>query len=145
MIRSWQVCDALSVNEICSSSSSSSNSSSTSRTDRWVHFQQNTGLRLFVHTWIVHGIDDCYQLTRTFGGFSTQCLSKMFLKEFTVLLLTTSGCCYFNWVKVLGNWCIVIFYNKFCSIISCYVIKVVIEEPSCTGSSEFIQVFKHFN
>ena len=25
-------------------------SSSSSRTDRWVHFQQNTGLRLFVHT-----------------------------------------------------------------------------------------------
>ena len=63
---------------------------SSSRTDRWVHFQQNAGLRLFVHTWIVHGIDDCYQLTRTFGGFSAQCLSKLFLKEFTVLLLTTS-------------------------------------------------------
>ena len=45
-------------------------SSSSSRTDRWVHFQQNAGLRLFVHTWIVHGIDNCYQLTRTFGGFS---------------------------------------------------------------------------
>ena len=26
----------------------------------------------------------------TFGGFSAQCLSKLFLKEFTVLLLTTS-------------------------------------------------------
>ena len=38
----------------------------------------------------MHGIDDCYQLTRTFGGFSAQCLSKLFLKEFTVLLLTTS-------------------------------------------------------
>ena len=25
-------------------------SSSSSRTDRWVHFQQNAGLRLFVHT-----------------------------------------------------------------------------------------------
>ena len=37
------------------------------------------------------------------------------------------------------------FYNKFCSIVSCSVIKVVIEEPSCTGSSELIQVFKHFN
>ena len=60
-------------------------SSSCSRTDRWVHFQQNAGLRLFVH-----GIDDCYQLNRTFRGFSAQCLSKMFLKEFTVLLLTTS-------------------------------------------------------
>ena len=68
----------------------SSSSSSSSRTDRWVHFQQNAGLRLFVHTWIVHGIDDCYQLTQTFGGFSAQCLSKLFLKEFTVLLLTTS-------------------------------------------------------
>ena len=33
---------------------------------------------------------DCSQLTRTFGGFSAQCLSKLFLKEFTVLLLTTS-------------------------------------------------------
>ena len=29
------------------------------------------------------------QLTRTFGGFSAQCLSKLFLKEFTVLLLIT--------------------------------------------------------
>ena len=38
----------------------------------------------------MQGIDDCYQLTRTFGGFSAQCLSKLFLKEFTVLLLTTS-------------------------------------------------------
>ena len=44
----------------------------------------------FVHTWIVHGIDDCYQLTSTFGGFSAQCLSKLFLKEFTILLVTTS-------------------------------------------------------
>ena len=67
-----------------------SSSSSRSRTDRWDHFQQNAGLRLFVRTWIVHGIDDCYQLTRTSGGFSAQCLSKLFLKEFTVLLLTTS-------------------------------------------------------
>ena len=135
-----------------SSNSRSSSSSSSSRTDRWVHFQQNVGLRLFVHTWIVHGIDDCYQLTRTFGGFSAQCLSKLFLKEVTVLMLTTSlgrafhaGCCYFNWVNVLGNWCIKIFYNKFCPIVSCCIIKVIIEEPSCTGSSEFIQVFKHFN
>ena len=38
----------------------------------------------------MHGIDDCYQLTRTFGGFSAQCLSKLFLKEFAVLLVTTS-------------------------------------------------------
>ena len=37
-----------------------------------------------------HDTDDCYQFTRTFGGFSAQCLSKLFLKEFTVLLLTTS-------------------------------------------------------
>ena len=71
-------------------SSSSSSSSSSRRTDRWVHFQQNAGLWLFVHTWIVHGIDDRYKLTRTFGGFSAQCLSKLFLKEFTVLLVTTS-------------------------------------------------------
>ena len=28
----------------------------------------------------MHGIDDCYQLTRTFGGFSAQCLSKLFYK-----------------------------------------------------------------
>ena len=34
--------------KLCSSSSSSSSSSS--RTDRWVHFQRNAGLRLFVHT-----------------------------------------------------------------------------------------------
>ena len=45
---------------------------------------------LCTRTCIVHGIDDCYQLTRTFGGFSAQCLSKLFLKEFTVLLVTTS-------------------------------------------------------
>ena len=43
-----------------SSSSSSNTSGSSSKTDRWVHFHQNAGLRLFVHTWIVHGIDDCY-------------------------------------------------------------------------------------
>ena len=61
---------------------STSSSSSSSRTDRWVHFQQNAGLRLSVHTWIVHVIVDCHQLTRTFGGFSAQCLSKLFLKEF---------------------------------------------------------------
>ena len=35
------------------------------------------------------------------------------------------------------------FYNKFCSIVSCSVIKVIIEEPTCTGSIESIQVFKH--
>ena len=29
---------------------SESSSSSSSRTDRWVYFQQNAGLRLFVHT-----------------------------------------------------------------------------------------------
>ena len=37
------------------------------------------------------------------------------------------------------------FYNKFCSIVSYSVMKVAIEEPSCTGSSEPIQVFKRFN
>ena len=37
------------------------------------------------------------------------------------------------------------FYNKFCSIVSCSVIKIIIEEPSCTGCRESIQVFKHFN
>ena len=37
------------------------------------------------------------------------------------------------------------FYNKFFFIVSCSVIEVIIEEPSCTGSSESIQVFKHFN
>ena len=73
-----------------SSSSSSSSGSSSNKTDRWVHFQQNAGLRLFVYTRIiVHDIDDCDQLTRTFWGFSAQCLSKLFLKEFTVLLVTT--------------------------------------------------------
>ena len=65
-------------------------SSSSSRTDRWVQLQQNAGPRLFVHTLIVHGIDYFYWLTQTFGGFSAQCLSKLFLKEFTVLLITTS-------------------------------------------------------
>ena len=52
------------------------------------------------------------------------------------------GSCYFNWVKVLGNLCTEMFYNEFCSVVSCSVIKVVIEEPSCTGRSESIQVFK---
>ena len=37
------------------------------------------------------------------------------------------------------------FYNKFFSIVFCSVIKIIIEEPSCTGKSKFIQVFKHFN
>ena len=37
------------------------------------------------------------------------------------------------------------FYNKFCSIVSCSVIKAIIEEPSCTGCSELIQIFKYFN
>ena len=55
----------------CTSCSSSiSSSSSSSRADLWVHFQQNAGLRLFVHPWSVHDIDDCYQFTLalTFGG-----------------------------------------------------------------------------
>ena len=53
----------------------------------------------------MHGIDDCYQLTRTYGGFSAQCLSKLFLKEFTVLLVTTSFGRAFQVVVilVLGN------------------------------------------
>ena len=75
--------------------------SSSSRTDRWAHFQQNAGLWLFVHTWIVRGIDDCYHLTRTFGGFSGHCLSKLFMKEFTVLLLTTSLGSAFQVVAIL--------------------------------------------
>ena len=29
-----------------------------SRTDSWVHIQQNAGLRLFVHPWSVHDVDD---------------------------------------------------------------------------------------
>ena len=63
--------------------------------------------------------------------------------NFTWLGIT--GCCYFHLVKVSGNWCIEMFCNKFCSIVSCSVIKVIIEEPSCTGCSESIQLFKHFN
>ena len=43
-----------------------------------------------MHPWSVYNIDDCYQFTRTFGGFFAQCSSKRFLREFTVLLLTTS-------------------------------------------------------
>ena len=35
------------------------------------------------------------------------------------------------------------FYDKFCSIVSCSIINVIIEEPSDTGSNKFIQVFKH--
>ena len=37
------------------------------------------------------------------------------------------------------------FNNKFRSIFSCSIIKVIIEDPSCTGSSESIQVFRQFN
>ena len=70
---------------------------------------KNAGLRLFVQTWIVHGIDDCYKLTRTFDGFSAHCLSKLFLKKFTVLLLKTSLGRAFQvvviliWLKVFGT------------------------------------------
>ena len=39
----------------------------------------------------MHGIDDRYQLTRTFGEFSAKCLSKLFLKEFTTVLLVTTS------------------------------------------------------
>ena len=53
---------------VCSSSSSSSRSSS-SRTDRWVNLQQNAGLCLFVHTWIVQSMIVTMQLTRTFVDF----------------------------------------------------------------------------
>ena len=35
------------------------------------------------------------------------------------------------------------FYNMFCTIVSCSVIKFKIEEPSWTGRSESIQIFKH--
>ena len=37
------------------------------------------------------------------------------------------------------------FYSKFCTIVSCSVNKVIIEEPSCTGWCESIHVFKHFS
>ena len=46
------------------------------------------------------------------------------------------SCCYVCWVKVLGDRCIDIFYNKFCFIVSCSVIKVIIEKPSCTDSGK---------
>ena len=59
----------------------SSSSSSSSLTDRWVHFQQNAGLRLIVRPCIVHDIDNCYLITWTFGGFSTQCVSKFFFER----------------------------------------------------------------
>ena len=38
--------------------------------------------------------------------------------------------------------CIEMFYNKYCSIVSCSLIKVIIEEPSCTGLSESIQLLQ---
>ena len=72
------------------SNNDNSSCSRSSRTDRCGHFLQNAGLRLFLHTWIVHSINDCYQLIGTFGGFSAQCFCKLFLKKFTVLLVTTS-------------------------------------------------------
>ena len=37
------------------------------------------------------------------------------------------------------------FYNKFCSVVSCSVIKVIIEGLSSAGGSESIQVVKQFN
>ena len=61
-------------------------SRSSSRTDHCVYFQQTLAndclctLELCTRSMIT---------TRTFGGFSAQCLSKLFLKEFTVRLLTT--------------------------------------------------------
>ena len=65
-------------------------SSRTNTVGSRLYFQQNADLRLFVHPWIMHRIDDCHQLTRTVGGSSPQCLSKLFLREFTGLLFTSS-------------------------------------------------------
>ena len=81
-----------SVTSLCLNHRINSSSSSSCRTDRWVNLQRSKTLAyecLCTLAWIVHGIDDCYQLTRTFGGSSAQCFSKLFLKEFTVLLVTT--------------------------------------------------------
>ena len=84
---------------------------------------------------------------RTLGKFSAQCLSKLYLKELIVLLLTTSFGRAFQVVVILigekcrvAAWCCAMFYNKFCSLVNCSVIIIFIEEPSCTGSSIFTQL-----
>ena len=46
---------------------------------------------------------------------------------------------------MLGNLCVEMFQNKFFSMVSCSAIKVIIEEPTCSGSCESIQVLKNFN
>ena len=88
------------------------------QTDRWVHFQQNAGLRLFVHTWIVHGIGDCYRLTQTSEGIFCPVFFQAVLERvhcsaaYKFIWQDIPSSCIFNSVKVLGNWCVEMFYNK---------------------------------
>ena len=53
--------------------------------------------------------------------------------------------CYFNWVKMLSNWCVIM--QKMTLVCSCSLFChwVKIKKPSCAGSGEFIQALKHFN
>ena len=97
----------------------------------------------------MYAIDDCNQLTRTFWGFSAQCLSKLFLKEFTVLLVTTSFGRVFQVVVMISEKCLATDVLK-CFTISFSPLFLVLSlrhnrRASCTGSSESIQVFKHMH
>ena len=74
------------------------------------------------------------------------------MNEFTVLLLTTSYVRAFqvviiliSLVKMLGNCSVEMFHNEFFSVVPCFVIEVISEEHSCTGSGESSQVFKYLN
>ena len=88
---------------------------------------------VYAHLNIMYGFDDCYQLTRTSGGFSAQCLSKRFFKE---------SCCL--QLHMVGNQLVVILIGWKCwstNVFKCFtksfdplllvlhVIKVIIESP----------------
>ena len=87
-----------------------------------------------VHTWIVHAIDDANSYLGHLGFFlpsvcpSYSWKSSLFCWLQLFIWYSIPGCCYFNWVNVLGNKCSEMFCNKFCSIFSCFIIKVVIKE-----------------
>ena len=72
----------------------------------------------------MYGIDDCYQLTRSSGGFSDQCFVHAVLEKVrcsaagNFMCSGIPSCFYFNWVKVLGNR----FTGSF-SIVPCSIIN----------------------
>ena len=103
----------------------SSSSSSISRS-RTAH------LNCARHRWLLPVNSDILRIFCTV--FAQAVLVKVYCSAaYNFTWLGIPGCCYFNWVKVSGNWCVEMFYNKFCSIVSCSVIKIIIKEPSCTG------------